>query len=79
MNITTTPWTIHNEYLSCEPFPTPHTSQRTLQTVKESLIKWNLDVTKDIYFVTQDTTSASYNTFDTVDETNQLPCMSHTN
>lgn len=79
MDVRAYPWVIHNEYISCEPFPTPHTALLTLKKCKSSLSRWESAVVEDVYFVTQDTTSASFNTFDTVEGCNQLPCIPHTN
>lgn len=70
-------WMLSKLTLGCIPFDTSHTAKATLDLANSVLKQLGLSQ-DDIISSTQDNASASFNTFATVDEISQLPCISHT-
>lgn len=63
--------------LGCFPFTGSHAASDTLALATEILDTFGLKL-NDIVSSTQDNASASFNTFDSVDDLAQLPCVPHT-
>jgi hypothetical protein len=76
MNTSKSPWTVNSIPLGCTEFFENHTSFNMLQSIQSVLNEFGL-TEFDIIGVTQDTASNSFNTFDSIDKVQQLPCFAH--